>query len=733
MIPAQNSPLFRFTLHYDLLGTLQLRHDPIGWDTLGISLTRSRKAHGMGIEYTTQLGFVKEGKAYLQRAFDAAGIEADITLTIEQYNPNEFSWALYYTGRISFIGAAFTATQIKVNVENTGFIQQFLSRDSVVVDLFGGESVSGTTGPLPTPVDLPLHSRELFQRYEAKQTAEVETQAQMFGDEDDPSHEQVLYFGFDTPVTNELGLGAVAGGFVPGDAQTVVPIYTATSNGRFTFELALNVHIEAHNTADPTFEKVDGVCHFRINGSPDTAIQLMPDVSEKVDGDYIGDIFVMPRTIVADLNVGDNVYLYADYWVHEVGGGLTTYRYRATISALTKPGSYFKITAQTVTEPTLAKGVLVYDAFNRVAQALTDELDVFRSDFFGRTDSLPAYPTDGPGSLAFVTSGFQVRGFPLLTDPAPVAPAPDLRKTLTTTWSDLFSSLAAVHCLGSGFEWALGRQGEPVQVIRVEPASYFYSDEVVLDLTDVGPLVVTTRVSLDDYYQVIELGYQQWQAEQINGLGEFNSTRQWTTPLTQVKATYSQQSKFATAGMLIETTRRQRYDATASTDDSRDTTNFLISLVRDGAGYTTERDQRLLTSTGLFSPQTAYNLAYSPGRMLRNHGAILRAGLQPTGLVRFTSGTGNTTMTSQLAGEPAVIAEGGDVAVTNLGAPRWQALIHEFTAPVNRVQHQFLIARPKGRVRFLSDSRKTQEGWILDYKHTAGSQLADFTLLACAP
>jgi hypothetical protein len=277
----------------------------------------------------------------------------------------------------------------------------------------------------------------------------------------------------------------------------------------------------------------------------------------------------------------------------------------------------------------------------------------------------------------------------------------------------------------------IGQQGEPVQVIRVEPWSYWYTSEVVLDLTPLGPLAVTTKVSTEDYYQVVEMGYQQWQAEQVNGLEEFNSTRQWTTPLKAVKNTYSQSSKVATAGMLIEATRRQRYDATATTDDSRDATNFLISLVRDGAGYTTERDQRLLTSTGLFSPSTAYNLAYSPGRMLRHHGGIVRAGLQPAGTIRFTSGTGNTSMTSQLQGEPAVVAEGGDVAVTDLPAPAWQPLEYSFEAPVSREQLRTLLARPRGRVRLLDDTGAPLEGWILDFKHASKAQTGSFTLLAC--
>ncbi|HEX8656188.1 MAG TPA: hypothetical protein VF690_01565, partial [Hymenobacter sp.] len=66
LLPTSNSPRFRFTLDSDLFGPRVLRTDPKGWDELGISLRRDPKTHGLTREYTVQLGFIQDGRAYLR-------------------------------------------------------------------------------------------------------------------------------------------------------------------------------------------------------------------------------------------------------------------------------------------------------------------------------------------------------------------------------------------------------------------------------------------------------------------------------------------------------------------------------------------------------------------------------------------------------------------------------------------------------------------------------------------
>lgn len=737
LLASSNSPRFRFTLQSDLLGARVLQTDPIGWDEVGISLHRDTIRHGLTTQYSVELGFVKDGRAYLQRMYEAAGIEADVRLIIEQYDPNAFRWKPYYRGRVNLITRELTDLEFRANIENEDFTQRFLNRGTVPVDLLGNRSVSGSAGSTAPLTTVELHSRQVVKRYEASQTGTSTLESGfMYGDEDDASREQVLYFGFDTPKANEFGLGAVNGGFVAGDAFTAVPIYTAKENGTFDVDLALYLKIHAGVDAGQDFEKVDAKCHFRINGDPTTATRLQPDISVRAVRTYDGTIQVAPRTFTVNLTVGDQVFLYATYWVHEVGGVSTGIRYRATITATMQPGSYFKMRAQTSTPATPCVGLLVYEALDRLCQALTDEPDAFRSTYFGRTDTRQPQPFDGPGALTMLTSGFQLRGFPLPSAPPPVAPAKDTRKSLYATWQDLYGALSAAHWLGYGLE--TNEQGKPV--VRVEPAPYFYPTRVALDLTLETPdrpaltFSVTSKELPDRYYQSVEFGYEAWQAEQVNGLDEANTKRKWTTPLTQVDSTYSQVSKYATSAQLLELTRRQRYVDSDSLDSRSDNNNFLVCLLRRlGGGFETERNQFFAKLDGVLDPASIYNARRTPARNLRRHGAAIRAGLEalPSGYVRFAFGEGNNELVSQLATEAVPVAEKGDIRVSELEAPLWRPYSDSFTAPLTRQQLQTLLADPLGRIRYYNTRRQLREGWILDFKHDGKEQKASFTLLPC--
>jgi hypothetical protein len=358
-------------------------------------------------------------------------------------------------------------------------------------------------------------------------------------------------------------------------------------------------------------------------------------------------------------------------------------------------------------------------------------VDVFRSNFFGRRDR--GYDVDGPGAHTLLTGGFQVRGFPLLTAPAPTTPGlTDLRKTLFASWDELFNSAAAVWGLGCGPEW----EGDRL-VYRVEPLDYWYSKDVVLDLTGAGVLTDTVKVSEGRLYQTVEVGCEQWQAEAANGLDEVNSKRQYTTPLTVTSNAYRALSKYSTSGSLLETTRRNRFDATATTDTSQDATNFFVCLWPLGAGYETERLQRVVRIDGVLSPATVYNVALSPARVARTHAAAFGAGRPPAAPLglRYQSGEGNVTARSQLVTEAALVVENADVVPADLPAPLWRPEQAELKAiPLNRTQLRALLGFPTGRVRYRSSSVQGQvrEGWVLDAGHQAEAETADFTLLLCA-
>lgn len=741
LLTATNSPRFRFTLLSELLDRLVLRADPTGWDQLGVSLHRDPEAHGLSTEYSLQLGFVKAGRAYLARAYAAAGIEADVRLLVEQYDPNAFAWLPYYTGRVNLTSAKFSPLDVKANVENENFTQKFLNRADVQVDLLASTSVSGYAGPISSPTYVELHSRVLAKRFTGEVPAQgsglVTSPSLLIGRAPATDElSQTFYFGYATVSSNELGLELAAGGFVSGDAFDAVPIFTSPDFGAYVVEFGGGVEIRVRGNPNVplqeqgSFRKVDVKLQYRLNADPRSPLYELAHTDHGVvtGFGYQHTFTIPPQSFPHELKVGDQLYLYAEVFTHDITRSNGQYQFQLTATVL--PGTYLRIRANTQTAPTAAAGLLAYEAFDRLASALSDESDAFRSSFYGRPDTRRPQPADGAGALTLVTGGFQVRGFPLPASLPPTGDEPDPRKSLFASWNDLFGSFQAVHGLGYGQE----RTAAGGTVLRVEPMAYFYPPGVVLDLRD-RPVAVTTTVAKDRHYQGLEFGYSDWQAEQVNGLQEANAKRQWTTPLTQVATTYSQLSKYATSGQLLEVTRRQRFVDSNTTDNRSDNRNFLVCLVRrpDGS-FDTERDQSFTLLAGVLDPASLYNARLTPARMLQAHGALVRAGLEPAGnrRIRFSFGEGNNAFSSQLRSEAAPVAEGADLVVAELPAPLWRAETDGFTTGISRAQVQALLAFPHGRIRYRDQNGRVREGWVLDFKHLGPEQLGEFTLLPCA-
>ncbi|WP_170172523.1 hypothetical protein [Hymenobacter rigui] len=697
----------------------------MGWEEIGVQLHRDGKYHGLTTEYTVELGFVKEGRAYLLQALEIAGIEAEVAVLIEVYDPNAFTWEVYYRGRLDFAGASSTATEFRCTVEKPGFTIKFLNRENITVDLLGRESVGGSALAPFTPTTVELHSKAIRQRYEAETSASPPPPLPDYVT-DGNSRFKVMYFGFGSAVVDEFGVQETyAGTITMPDTNPEVPVYVTKEKGLFSIDftvLAL-LRIQRQN-GKGDFDKADGEVYFRINSEP--PVKLFEFRDSGIAGEFRKQLTAAYR-VTRNLNIGDQVYLYGRLHVYDISGPLIG-PYQFTTYIEMQQGSYFKMEALTQTDPTPAAGLLVYEAFDRLAQAATDSPVAFRSAYFGRTDTRPAYPADGAGSLTMVTGGFQVRGFPLAL------------KSIYATWQGLFDSLSAAHWLGYGIERLPGG----TEVVRVEQASYFYSDAVVLTLAapvqdhlpDIDGVAFSNfeqHVIADRYYNQAEAGWQKWQVQNLNGLDEFNTRREWALPLTQVQATYTAVGGYITAGLYLENTRRQRYEATATTDDQADNDNFLVCLLRHPlGGFQTERNQLFADVTGLLSPDTAYNLRLSPARVLRRHSPVLAAGLfgRQGKRIRFSFGEGNNELSTRLPGETAVV-EKADISVEELGPPLWRNESYQFTAPCTWQQALAILSRPNGRIRFRTERNEVREGWILDFKHDLIGGTADFTLLRC--
>src|SRR5690606_39599598 len=93
-------------------------------------------------------------------------------------------------------------------------------------------------------------------------------------------------------------------------------------------------------------------------------------------------------------------------------------------------------------------------------------------------------------------------------------------------------------------------------------------------------LDIKMTVATEYYYNNITIGYSTWENEEINGIDEFNSKRQFTLGLKTIGETDEILSNLVASGYAIEFTRRKKYLDNSTEDYKYDNNTFIICLNR---------------------------------------------------------------------------------------------------------------------------------------------------------
>lgn len=288
--------------------------------------------------------------------------------------------------------------------------------------------------------------------------------------------------------------------------------------------------------------------------------------------------------------------------------------------------------------------------------------------------------------------------------------------------TDAFKSLTAIWNLAMGFENING-----TQKVVIEPKSYFYNKtSLILSLGKVTDL--KKSINMTYYYSIAEFGYPKLNADgTVNGVDEFNTIRRYSAPLTQATQKLSQLSIWHASGYEIESQRRLQGQ---TTDSQNDAANFMVMVVRDGAGFKTERNEAFTLVTNLFDPSTAYNLRISPARnairWIKQLAGPLWAVVNK--IYKFSYGEGNYQMTSKLATEGIIVDEGGNLDVNGI-EPDWIPETYAFTYPITRDEFNIILANPYGYITFEDTLGNSMDGFILQVSHKPMDELGTFSLL----
>jgi len=268
-----------------------------------------------------------------------------------------------------------------------------------------------------------------------------------------------------------------------------------------------------------------------------------------------------------------------------------------------------------------------YETFDRVCKILAGPTVDVDSSLLGRPDSFPITKTTyGCASLACLTNGFFIRGFPYVGSQSPVPvdcegeqdPYSDVVfRKLQVSLKELFLAFDSVFCIGIGYDYSLGR-------VIVESRDFFYQPLVSLSLNLADPVAASLVVRVDGerIWNTFVSGYAEWETESTNGLNEFNSSRTWVLPVESYKNVYERVCPFIAGGYTIELVRRESITLTGLNDNKYDEKIFLIQLTQLNnaqlANSLTEKGVGPPFS-GLVNAPSLLNWRLRPAVMARRH------------------------------------------------------------------------------------------------------------------
>lgn len=138
-------------------------------------------------------------------------------------------------------------------------------------------------------------------------------------------------------------------------------------------------------------------------------------------------------------------------------------------------------------------------------------------------------------------------------------------------------------------------------------------------------------------YSSVKVGYEKQDYDSINGRDEFRFTNEFSTGLRLTDNTLSLISPYRADAYGIEFLVQKRGEDTTDSDSDNDV--FCVSCVSDGTKLILRRPYPISQLSGLISPDTMFNIEYSPRFMLEANKSYIGS---CTNMLKFTSSDGNS-------------------------------------------------------------------------------------------
>jgi hypothetical protein len=676
--------------------------EPINWKDDTKSFIRNEKYHGISVNLAADLQFTGDAYDFLAATVRDEGVNADIRLTREIKNEND-EWELDYEGWVDFLSFKQEERIFTVSFFSDPLTNRLKSKQSAKVELERLDDLDGNSLP-PFNIDtIYLKGRQILNtsklsrnedgaifglRGNSSQTYKCPQPLVETGDKDSGVlliNGQLVFNPRVYNNNNFVGENFIIFNDNPDTFTYRVQVkhkqsffWYGANNTRIEYRLARY----SGNANEQTF--VDAVTLYDSQGAqlPRTIEFISPEITIEVPQNYTACLewIVYPNQdgfeayISYPLSVpGAGLFPQAGTWSDVNGLEEAQFGYYVAEDGSWQP-AFFE-TSVTVQEDSQrpdseSNCVRIFECFERLSRIVLSA-DV-TSTTLGRA-GLKTYTEDGFLSDLVLLHGMWARG---------MKAGVDKYKPFSTSMADFYDSLDAVSPIG------LDLVGDKV---ILEDRAYFYRKKITIRLGEVND--IQFMPSTKDYNSKITVGYSKAGGyEEEQGLDEYNRKTEYNTILNKTDSELDLVAKYRADFYGLETVRRENPDVGVDVEEDRDSKFddeiwFVDAEAQDNSRQLTvsgweKRFER--APSGVYSPETAYNIWLSPINIILRHGSFLKPPLLQylDSYIKFNSSEGNSSLSTQLLGGNEYIQNVG-VLVGDLEYARYKALTVSFRAPVS--------------------------------------------------
>lgn len=733
------SDRIRYTLQNKSQGSLIIT-EPIGYKNDEKELARHEQYHGIISRFSNSSKFIGSGKDFIELVDEIGGINAEIKLKREERHPQTDDWTLSYSGDLDLSTLETENGQASIKFNSGGIEQLLKARESQQVEIDRTTTIDGNKIPELQSITVAMDGRRIFLKTKFG-VNELDNKVVLSNFSNGNTRGSTV----PAPIiiinkSHEAAQSPIASTLVGGGSWDRS---TNGENGLMFFAISdkernLNVKFKIDFAVNIT--RWDDVNSYRfwcrLATYKDGEMYLFKKnrilFTENNYSKLNGKTFSITFDETIPLLKGESLGLVFDH--NADLGNNTTRRGHVDTEVTLKSVEYMNIEEDSFFEKSTTKAILAHELLDRLVTIGTNKEKAFYSEFLGRTDL--GYTDDGPGALTAITHGFWIRQFdkfPIPTEStATNSKVENLFKPLTTSFKEAVASLDAVWNIGIGIETVGNKER-----VRLEDLSYFYNNNVTIRL----PLQVKKvkrYKAVNYYYSGLEFGSEKGgDYEEAMGLDEYNTKSTFTTIINRVKETYSKISKYRSDSYGMEFARRKPKSLNDTEDTPYDTDNFLLDLKR---GYLPAffeqrkwQDDFEKEPSGVFNPESATNLRFSPFNCLLRHSWWFGGGFKKYAIdyVRYGSSVANSQLKTKLIGKNEY-SENGNIINSELMKarffPEWIEFEHVCDFDVMQMVEGKTVILGKevvnfyGLVEFINEDNEKEKGFLFNLKPNGKGQ-----------